>query len=229
MKDCALNCIIPAPFSVKISGTGSFPLKELKKVHAPSGLTRFGTEALEMLSGFGIDAAAGPGSGSELRFALDPSLGAESWLMQVDKDGIALSGGDDAGVFYALQALTQVVAAASCDGPLTASVEYGIVQDSPRFSWRGFMLDPARHFQSVKTVKRVIRMMAAHRLNVLHWHLTDNQGWRYGTGIVTEKASRNTLTGGSYSKADLQEIAAFAKNILSPSCRRSMCRAIPAV
>ena len=60
MKDCALNCIIPAPVSVEFSGTGKFPLKELKKVHAPAGLARFGTEALEMLSGFGIAAAAGP-------------------------------------------------------------------------------------------------------------------------------------------------------------------------
>ena len=211
MKDCVLNCIIPAPVSVELTGTGKFPLNELKKVHASAGLARFGTEAQEMLSGFGIAAAAGPESGAELRFSLDPALGTESWRMQVGQDGIALSGGDEAGVFYALQALTQVVAAASCDGPSTAAVEYGIVQDSPRFSWRGFMLDPARHFQSVKIVKRVIRMMAAYRLNVLHWHLTDNQGWRYGTGIVTEKASRNTLTGGSYSKTDLQEIAAFAK------------------
>ena len=61
MKECALNCIIPAPVSVKISEMGSFPLRELKKVHAPTSLTRFGAEAQEMLSGFGIAAAAGPG------------------------------------------------------------------------------------------------------------------------------------------------------------------------
>ncbi len=211
MKNCALDCIIPVPVSVEFSGTEKFPLKELKKIYAPVGLERFGTEALEILSGFGIAAGLGPEASSELRFVLDPALGKESWRMQVDHKGIAVSGGDEAGIFYALQALTQVVAAASCAGPSTASIECGTVQDSPRFSWRGFMLDPARHFQSVKTVKRVIRMMAANRLNILHWHLTDNQGWRYGTGIVTEKASRNTLTDGSYSKADLQEIAAFAK------------------
>ena len=211
MKDPVLNCIIPAPLSVDFSGTGKYPLKELKKIHAAPGLERFGTESQEMLSGFGITASVCAGSDPGLRFELDAALGRESWRVQVDKDGITVHGGDAAGVFYALQALTQVVAAASSAGPSTAEIEYGTVQDSPRFTWRGFMLDPARHFQSVKTVKRVIRMMAANRLNVLHWHLTDNQGWRYGTGIVSEKASRNTLTGGSYSRSDLEEIAAFAK------------------
>ena len=211
MKDTALNCIIPAPVSIVFSGTGKLQLKELNKVRFEPGLERFGAEAVEMLSCFGITASICMEPGPGLGFELDPSLGHESWRLQVGKDGISIHGGDAAGVFYALQALTQVVAAASSAGPSTAEIEYGTVQDSPRFPWRGFMLDPARHFQSVKTVKRVIRMMAASRLNVLHWHLTDNQGWRYGTGIVSEKASGNTLTSGSYSKAELQEIAAFAK------------------
>ena len=211
MKAPVLNCIIPVPVSVEFSGTEKFPLKQLKMIAAEKGLERFGEEAAEMLSRFGISASAGAGSDPGLRIGSDPALGRESWRMQVGKKGIEILGGDEAGVFYALQALTQMVAAASSAGPSTAEIEYGTVQDSPRFGWRGFMLDPARHFQSVKTVKRVIRMMAAYRLNVLHWHLTDNQGWRYGTGIVSEKASRNTLTGGSYSKNDLQEIAAFAK------------------
>ena len=64
MKDCVLNCIIPVPVSVELSGTGKFPLTELKKVYAPAELARFGTEASEMLSGFGIAAATGPESGS---------------------------------------------------------------------------------------------------------------------------------------------------------------------
>ena len=106
MKSCALNCIIPVPVSVEFSGTEKFPLKELKTVYAVAGLERFGTDALEMLSGFGIAASSGPQSGSELRLDLEPALGKESWRMQVDPNGIAVSGGDEAGVFYALRAPT---------------------------------------------------------------------------------------------------------------------------
>ena len=201
MNDPVLSCIIPAPRKVESAGNGKLRLAALRGIQAERGLERFAAEAKEMLNAFGIDAGSGTQIG--LRIGLDRGLGPEGWRLQVGADGILLQGGDESGVFYALQALTQVVAAASECGPAAAEIEYGAVTDSPRFSWRGFMLDPARHFQSVKTVKRVIRMMAANRLNILHWHLTDNQGWRYGTGIVTEKASRNTLTDGSYSKADL--------------------------
>jgi hexosaminidase len=52
------------------------------------------------------------------------------------------------------------------------------IEDAPRFAWRGFMLDPARHFQTVDEVKKIIDAMALHKLNTLHWHLTDDQGWR---------------------------------------------------
>ncbi len=211
MTDCVLNCIIPAPAAITFSGEARFPLTALKHIWACPDAARFAADTADMLSHFGITVRNGSETGSELRIRRDRSLASECWEMQVDARGIELRGGDDRGLFYAVQALTQVVAAASSSGPSTAEVETGVVKDSPRFPWRGFLLDPSRHFQSVATVKRVIRLMAAYRLNVLHWHLTDNQGWRYGTGIVSEEASRNTLTGGSYSREDLLEIVAFAK------------------
>ena len=210
MKRTVLNCIIPAPVSVEFSGEGAFMLRDLKNIHAAAGLERFARDAEKMLSAFGISAASG-GKKTGLEIGLDSALGRESWRLEVNKRGILLAGGDEAGIFYGLQALTQIVAAASCSGPSTAEIEYGTVKDSPRFGWRGFMLDPARHFQSVNTVKRVIRLMSAYRLNILHWHLTDNQGWRLGTGIVSPEASLDKLTGGSYSRADLEEVAAYAK------------------
>ena len=211
MNRTALNCIIPVPESTEVSGEGKFSLRGLKKIYAESGLERFGRQAAENLSAFGISVQTGSKTASELRIGLNPEFGRESWRLQVSQAGISICGGDEAGVFYALQALTQVAAAASISGPSHAEIEYGTVKDSPRFPWRGFMLDPARHFQSVGTVKRIIRMMAAYRLNILHWHLTDNQGWRLGTGIVSPEASLNLLTGGSYSREDLLEVAAYAK------------------
>ncbi len=148
MNGSNLNCIVPAPVSVE-PAEGKFFLKDLRGIRAETGLERFCGEAREMLAYFGI--AAGE-TADGLSFALDPALGKESWRLTVGKDGIRIRGGDEAGVFYALQALTQIVAAASIRGPAAASVGYGTVADSPRFGWRGFMLDPARHFQSVKTV-----------------------------------------------------------------------------
>ena len=191
MNDPVLSCIIPAPRKVEFAGNGKLRLAALHGIQAELGLERFAAEAKEMLNAFGVDAGSGTQNG--LRIGLEPGLGPEGWRLQVGADGILLQGGDESGVFYALQALTQVVAAASDRGPAAAEIEYGAVTDSPRFGWRGFMLDPARHFQSVKTVKHVIRLMAAYRLNVLHWHLTDGQGWRFGTGAVSPETSLDLL------------------------------------
>ena len=232
MKNTILDCIVPAPVSAEIAAGGKFALKELRGIRAEAGLERFRGEMRDMLAHFGI-AAGETGEGASIE--LDPALGKESWRLTVGKDGIGITGGDEAGVFYALQALTQIVAAASIRGPAAAAVEYGTVADSPRFGWRGFMLDPARHFQPVKTVKRVIRLMAAYRLNVLHLHLTDNQGWRIGTGSVSPAASLDRLTPGSYSRDDLREIAAYAKKhfieivpeIDVPGHSRGLLRAYP--
>ncbi len=209
MGNTILNCIIPAPKAVEPAEKGSFRLNTLCGIQTECGLERFADEARQMLGCFGIHAVSGEKSG--LRFGRETGLGKEGWRLQVKSDGILLQGGDEAGVFYALQALTQLVAVASECGPAGAEIECGIVTDSPRFSWRGFMLDSARHFQSVKTIKHVIRMMAAYRLNVLHWHLTDKQGWRIGTGAVSPETSLDLLTDGSYSRKDLQEVAAYAK------------------
>lgn len=210
MKRTALNCLIPFPVSVSLAGNGKFMLKGLNSVYAEPGLERYRTEISKMLSAFGIHVVAGDRK-SKLRIGLQSALDREGWQIKVDENGIDIRGGAEPGIFYALQAFTQITSAASTAGPTTAGIEYGTVKDSPRFGWRGFMLDPARHFQSVKTVKQIIRMMAAFRLNVLHWHLTDNQGWRFNTGIVSRKASLDKLTGGRYTRKDLEEIAAYAK------------------
>jgi len=207
----ALSCIIPAPMKLEVAGTGRFHLQSLGAIQAEDGLERLAQETGAMLTYFGVVARAEqPG---RLQIGLNRELGAEGWRLQVSPDGLLLQGGDEAGVFYALQALTQVVAAASERGPSTASIEYGTVVDSPRFAWRGLLLDSARHFQSVATVKRVLRLMATYRLNVLHWHLTDNQGWRLDTGIVPPDTSLDQLSQGCYSREDLREVAAYAKRL----------------
>ena len=210
MKQTALDCVIPVPVSVTFA-EGAFALPDLKTVFAPGGTVHAGEEVVRAALSFGIDCTLASDPDSSLRLKKNSSLCAESWTIRVEPNAISISGGDEAGLFYAVAALTQMFAAASSRGPSYAKLECGTVCDSPRFPWRGFMLDSARHFQSKETVKAVIRLMSHFRLNVFHWHLTDNQGWRIGTGTVSPEASRNSLCGGMYSREDLLEVAAYTK------------------
>ena len=105
-----------------------------------------------------------------------PVANAEGYALDVTPDGIRITARDDAGLFYGAVTLWQL---------LTPDTQHGAVQvpvmqirDQPRFVWRGLMLDSARHFQSVAEIEQLLNQMAEHKLNVFHWHLTDDQGWR---------------------------------------------------
>ncbi len=106
----------------------------------------------------------------------DASLGAEGYKLNVDKNGVKLEGGP-AGLFYGVQTLLQLIPVEAV-GEEKIEIPACEITDHPRFSWRGFMLDESRHFFGVEAVKRYIDIMAMYKLNVFHWHLTDDQGWR---------------------------------------------------
>ncbi len=97
----------------------------------------------------------------------------ESYMLESTAQGVVVQAGNETGLFYGATTLAQLATAGN-DGVLPI-VD---IQDEPRFSWRGFMLDSARHFQSLDEIKQVLDAMAAHKLNTFHWHLTDDQGWR---------------------------------------------------
>jgi hexosaminidase len=110
---------------------------------------------------------------------LDPKLDAdndESYVLDVVADGIRLTARTDAGLFRGATTLWQLLTPDATHG--TVNVPALHIRDQPRFAWRGLMLDSARHFQSVAEVETLLDQMAQHKLNVLHWHLTDDQGWR---------------------------------------------------
>ncbi|TPG46893.1 beta-hexosaminidase [Rhodanobacter glycinis] len=105
-----------------------------------------------------------------------PVANREGYALDVTPQGIRITARDDAGLFYGAVTLWQL---------LTPDAQHGAVQvpavqirDQPRFTWRGLMLDSARHFQSVVEIEQLLNQMAEHKLNVFHWHLTDDQGWR---------------------------------------------------
>jgi hexosaminidase len=123
---------------------------------------------------------------NSINVRIDPAgLPPEGYRLSVTPEGIGIVAGGTAGVFHARTSLRQLVPpealspASSRDGPVrTWPVPCVEIVDQPRFSWRGLMLDTCRHFFPVEFVKRYIDTLAFHKMNVFHWHLTEDQGWR---------------------------------------------------
>ena len=122
-----------------------------------------------------------PASG--IRFVTDESLPAEGYELNVDGEGIEVRASQFPGFLYALQSLGQLLPAAVYGTEPAPDAAWEVpcvkIADAPRFAYRGMHLDVARHFFSVDEVKRYIDVMAIHKLNTLHWHLTDDQDGRH--------------------------------------------------
>ena len=130
----------------------------------------------------------------------DPSLPKEGYRLSVRPDGISVASADDAGAFYALRTLRQL--AVRRWGAL--HLPCCEITDFPRFGWRGLMMDEARRFYGKAAVLRTLDAMADCKLNVLHWHLSDDEGWRLPIGGVASSPD-------AYTEGDIAEIVAYAK------------------
>ena len=128
-------------------------------------------------------------TGECLRVGRDAALPKEGYRLTVTEKGISAISADDAGAFYALQTLRQLAVPA---GKGVFSVPCVEITDSPQYGWRGVMLDDARHFLGKETVKKTLDLMGQYKLNVFHWHLVDDQGWRLE--IKTKNTATLTLT-----------------------------------
>ncbi|WP_229402696.1 beta-N-acetylhexosaminidase [Micromonospora okii] len=197
---------------------------------ACAGVARRLRETLSGSTGLPLPEAAAPDA--TVALTLDPALPAEGYRLRVRPDRISISGGTPAGVFHGVQSLLQLLPAAVYRrAPVTAgpwTVPCVDIGDQPRFGWRGCMLDVARHFVPVAGVLRFIDLLAAHKLNVLHLHLTDDQGWRVqirryprltevgGWRAESMVGSRQHERfdgrphGGFYRQDDIREIVAYA-------------------
>ena len=161
--------------------------------------------------------------GKGIKLRIDRFVAAEGYEMTVDSEGILIIGGSEAGVYYGLQTLRQIII--TNDG----AVPYGFIADEPTFAYRGAHFDVSRHFFTVEDVKEYIDILAALKLNRLHWHLTDDQGWRIEIKAypeLTEKGAmrKETLVGhglnpvewdgtphgGYYTQEEVKDIIAYA-------------------
>ncbi|QTE31590.1 family 20 glycosylhydrolase [Pengzhenrongella sicca] len=170
--------------------------------------------------GFPLDLLMGPGGdGQTIRLSLDPDAGpadadaAERYEIDASADRIELAAPRLAGLVRALATLRQLVVAGP-DGVLEVAAVH--VADAPRYPWRGLSLDVVRHFVSVEQVKAVLTLMSEYKFNVLHLHLTDDQGWRIALPSrprLTERSAQSEVGGGPggfYTALDYAELIAFA-------------------
>jgi len=163
--------------------------------------------------------AAAPGN---IRLDLrdeDPSLSDEGYALTIDGDGVSLTAYRPAGLFWGVQTLRQLLPAeieATSKQVGSWQLEIGSIRDLPRFSWRGSMLDIARSFFGVETLKAYIDWMASSKLNRFHLHLSDDQGWRIEINSwpqLTEISGKTAIDGGNagyLSQAEYAEIVAYA-------------------
>ncbi len=146
----------------------------------------------------------------------------EAYSLSVTRKEIVITAPDEEGLFRGMQTLFQLIPAsikAEHDGS-PVNIPCCKILDEPKFKWRGLMLDCARHFMSVDFIKRYIDILAYYKFNVLHWHLTDDQGWRIEikkypklTQIgAWRKEPDGSTYGGYYTQKDIKEIVAYAKS-----------------
>ena len=208
--------LLPRPRSL-VRGSGAFVIDRDTSARGPEELVRLLRRDLEST---GLALATGDGPGIEL--SLEGALGAEAYRLTVDEGAIRIAGGDRPGVFYGIQTLRQLLPAAVYRRVAPPDLRWEVpavaIEDAPRFPWRGAMLDVARHFMPREFLFRWVDLLALHKLNVLHLHLTDDQGWRFESRRyprLQEVASWRTETngdgrphGGFYTQDDLRELVA---------------------
>ena len=223
--------VIPLPQEVTLTQKGAFVLTGATPIVYPEGDEQLKNDA-QFLSDYIADVTALrlTTTSAKVKNAITLRLnkkvqGKEGYVITVDKKGVVIEGATAAGVFYGVQTLRKSI---PVDKSLTEVTLPGVVlKDAPRFGYRGVMLDCARHYFPVKFVKQFIDLIAMHNMNVFHWHLTDDQGWRIEVkkypdlakiGSVREKTVLghnsdvfdDTPYGGYYTQEEAREIVKYA-------------------
>jgi hexosaminidase len=165
-------------------------------------------------------------------FKLNEDLAKEAYELIVSNGGIQIIASNNTGWFYGIQSLLQLLPDLpdSLEGVTSVKIPAVTIKDAPRFSWRAFMLDEARYFKGMEQVKMLLDEMALLKMNVFHWHLTDDQGWRIEIKkypLLTKIASKRKSTqvgswgspvqsaeehSGFYTQEEIKEIVQYAKD-----------------
>jgi hexosaminidase len=234
--------VIPQPQNVKVL-PGEFELTAKTKITFGGGEAeaKLLAATLRKSSGFKLPVlpvSTLPGK-SEITLLLQSNLlgelGAEGYELSVKENYAAITAPTPAGLFYGSQTLLQLLPPEIFSAEKQEGIAWKApaveISDSPRFVWRGFMLDVSRHFFTVTEVKQVLDLMALYKLNTFHWHLVDDQGWRIqikkypkltsvgswrdgiGFGLASNSATAydtHGRYGGFYTQKQIREVVAYA-------------------
>ena len=235
--------IIPQPDRV-VQREGSFVLNAETCILAAGGARNTGLQLANLLApatGFWLNVRSSSGAGSNLiALGLDArlkNLGKEGYRLSVSPERVQVRAFREPGLFYALQTLRQLLPLDVYRSAPVGTLEWELpcveIEDTPRLGWRGLHLDVARHFMPKSFIKKLVDLLALHKLNTFHWHLTEDQGWR----IEIERYPRLTEVGawrpetlvghhrqsienpvydgkphgGYYTQQDVREIVAYAQ------------------
>lgn len=231
LQSTAQITIVPRPIELKETGvanvmtiTAETPVVITNNNVLPSA--EFLTQFLQQYYGVQLKTSKKPAKTASISLATDPAVGTEgAYVLEVNASGVSIKGADETGVFYGVQSLLQLLPSQKTAALALPGV---IVKDAPRFGYRGVMLDVGRHFFPVDFVKKFIDYLAIHKINTMHWHLTEDQGWRIeikkhpeltakggfrnGTivGHFPGSVNDNERYGGFYTQQQVKDIVAYA-------------------
>ena len=221
--------LVPGPVSLEV-GEGGFRLPDVATLSGPPAVTRLARRLLSAATGYPL---AEGGDGATLRLQIDDVPGGgESYRLTADAAGVRIVGATEAALVDGLHTLVQLLPPDILRPTVVRGVEWTIpavqIEDAPRFAWRGVHLDVARHFMPAPWLLRFVEVLALHKIDVLHLHLNDDQGWRFpseryprlvevgscrrGTpiGFRGEDGIEPTPHGGCYTRRELIDLVAFA-------------------
>lgn len=222
--------IIPKPVTLEIQ-KGRFLVDSKTKVSAASNLENEGSFLAELLSHLSMkDIVFETGDTGNIQLKIDDAIeNDEGYTVSVSYDNIIISGKTAKGVFYGIQTLKQLMPPSIDTKTEDLTIPAVNINDHPRFVYRGMHLDVGRHLFTVDFIKKYIDLIAMHKMNTFHWHLTEDQGWRieikkypkltdvgskrYGTIIGRfhkEDGNDETEYGGFYTQEEVKDIVKYA-------------------
>jgi hexosaminidase len=225
-----LDMVIPKPVSAQAGG-GIFFLTDSSSIYVDPGsaelksVGQYLADHLKSSTGFDLQVreANGKSPGGSLVLTLsgaDPRLGPEGYELIITSGLVTVRANQPAGLFYGVQTIRQLLPAAidsSSVKPGPWAMGTGTVVDSPRFAWRGTMLDVSRHFFTVQDVTRYIDLLAYYKINRLHLHLSDDQGWRIqinrwpNLSLIGGSTEVGDTPGGYFTQAEYAELVEYAR------------------
>ncbi len=219
--------IIPTPVSLE-QKTGFFKLGSSMKIYASSPEAKvvgeFFAAKLNQPTGYSITVVddSEPSRGIALLIDSSVDVNDEGYLLDMDEKKLTIRAKTPQGLFYGMQTFLQLLPAEIESSTVVEGIYWKTpvvsIKDEPRFGYRGIMLDPCRHFMPVENVKKYIDVLSLFKINRLHWHLTDDQGWRIEIKKypkLTEVGSKRvegegTEHGGFYTQEEIKEVVQYA-------------------